>query len=172
MGHKDNCTIDWIAEFSTELDQIKLRQLFNYDSKTGKLISKKRKKPVGCLDKSTGYIRYKYDGKNLRVHRLIWVWLHGAIPDGFIVDHVDNDRTNNRERNLRLATGQENSQNIKEGNKNNQIGIRGVSKRGDLYQARITHNRKTIVLGLFPTAEMAGREYFKQKELLHSGYSK
>lgn len=170
MRTKDNQTIDWIDSETEELTQIKLRQLFNYNAKTGQLINKKSGKPVGSLDKSTGYIRYRFNGKNHRVHRLIWVWNHGAVPDGFIVDHKFNDRTDNRIESLRLLTTKENAENIKSGNKNNQIGLRGVSRKGDIYIARITHKGKTICLGSFATPEQAGMEYTRQKELIHTGW--
>ncbi len=171
MRTKDNSTVDWIDEETEDLTQIKLRKLFDYNAKTGQLINKKSGKPVGCLDKSTGYIRYRFNGKNHRVHRLIWVWLHSDVPDGFIVDHGDNDRTNNRAKNLRLLSTKENNENIEKGNSNNQIGIRGVSQKGDLYIARITCSGKTINLGTFATPEQAGAEYLKSKELMHKGWS-
>ena len=176
LGTKKNndCqTIDWVGDLSEELTQRKLKSLFDYNAETGDFIKRSINKPVGSLDKSTGYIRYKLNGKNHRVHRLIWLWLHGSIPDDCFIDHLDNDRTNNKANNLRLLPQQGNAENITKGNKNNKIGIRGVSELGSgLYIARITSNGKTITLGTFTSAELAGQEYFKQKELLHSGWSR
>lgn len=171
LRNKDNSTIDWVDDATDELTQIKLRNYFNYNAETGQLISKRTNKPVGCLDKSTGYIRYRYGNKNHRVHRLIWILRFGSIPDGFVIDHRDNDRTNNRINNLRLVVGSENNENITAGNKNNKIGIRGVVQSGESFLAIITVKYKKIYLGRFATPEQAGAEYLKHKKLMHKGWS-
>ena len=43
-----------------------------------------------------------------RVHKFIWEAFNGKIPDGFEVDHIDEDRSNNKLSNLRLLTKQQN----------------------------------------------------------------
>ena len=59
-----------------------------------------------------GYYRFGYyiNGKRtpMYVHRFIWEAFNGPIPDGMTIDHIDNDRTNNRLDNLRLLTHAEN----------------------------------------------------------------
>lgn len=45
-----------------------------------------------------------------RVHRIIWIAEHGVIPDGYVVDHINNDKKDNRIENLQLLTPKENSQ--------------------------------------------------------------
>lgn len=171
--NQDHQTIDWIDEINPELTKRKLRSLFDYNSDSGELINRVSGKAVGSLDKSTGYIRYRYNGKNNRVHRLIWLWLHGYIPDNCIINHRDNDRTNNSECNLRLLPIKGNNENITKGNNNNRTGIRGVTQKNDsTYIARITCNGKTITLGSFACPVVAGKEYLKQKELMHKGWSK
>lgn len=42
------------------------------------------------------------------VHRVVYVWHHGDIPQGMVVDHIDNDKTNNHKDNLQLLTPYEN----------------------------------------------------------------
>lgn len=171
LRNKDAFTIDWIDEFSSDITQTKLRQLFDYNPETGEFINKKSGKSVGSMDKSTGYIRYRFAGKNYRLHRLIWVWLHSDVPDGFVVDHRNNIRTDNRADNLRLLSVRGNNENIEKGNRNNKIGIRGVHQCGQSYRAVIVVCGRNIHLGMFATPEQAGAEYHKHKKLLHKGYA-
>lgn len=44
-----------------------------------------------------------------RVHRIIWISQNGIIPEGYCIDHINNDKTDNRITNLQLLTPQENS---------------------------------------------------------------
>ena len=55
--------------------------------------------------------RYRYitiDGVNYLEHRVIWAMVHGSIPLGKEIDHIDRDRYNNRLENLRLVLRREN----------------------------------------------------------------
>lgn len=57
-----------------------------------------------------GYLRIRYadpeSGSNrfVMLHRYIFEAVHGPIPDGYIVHHVDGDPLNNRLDNLMLMT--------------------------------------------------------------------
>ncbi len=44
-----------------------------------------------------------------RVHRIVWIAEHGIIPDGYVIDHINNDKQDNRGCNLQLLTSAENS---------------------------------------------------------------
>ena len=44
-----------------------------------------------------------------RVHRIVWIARNGVIPNGCVVDHINNDKTDNRICNLQLLTAEENS---------------------------------------------------------------
>ena len=46
--------------------------------------------------------------KTYFVHRFVWECFNGIIPDGKVVDHVNNNRADNRLCNLQLMTQQEN----------------------------------------------------------------
>jgi hypothetical protein len=45
---------------------------------------------------------------NLFVHRVVWEIVNGPIPDGFTVDHINNDKQDNRIENLQLLSAKEN----------------------------------------------------------------
>jgi hypothetical protein len=47
--------------------------------------------------------------RTLKVHRIVWEWFNGDIPQGIHVDHIDGDKTNNHIDNLRLLSASENS---------------------------------------------------------------
>ena len=47
--------------------------------------------------------------KQCRVHRVIWIAKNGIIPDGLVVDHINNDKLDNRISNLQLLTAKDNS---------------------------------------------------------------
>ena len=89
------------------MNQDDVREIFDYDAKTGDLIRKSLNKITGCIDQS-GYKRTKYKGKNSLCHRLIYVWHHGQIPEHYHIDHIDHDRSNNRIENLQALTPYDN----------------------------------------------------------------
>lgn len=54
-------------------------------------------------------LREKQIKKQCKVHRVIWIAKHGVIPDGYVVDHINNNKLDNRIANLQLITSKENS---------------------------------------------------------------
>ena len=81
---------------------------------------------------------------------------------GMDVDHVDMNGLNNQKANLRRATRSQNMANSKVRTRN-KTGLKGValSSRGgpNPFGAFIQVNRKSIYLGMFPTAEAAHAAY-------------
>lgn len=63
--------------------------------------------------KSGGYLhvflRKNGNGKNLYVARLVWEAFNGPIPEGMQVNHINEDKNNNRLENLNLTTPKENA---------------------------------------------------------------
>ncbi|MEJ0093296.1 MAG: HNH endonuclease signature motif containing protein [Methylocella sp.] len=68
-------------------------------------------KPIGCLTKK-GYLRacVSVGGKQMHfmVHRIVWVSVHGPLPEGHQVDHGVAGKAVNRITNLDAVTGTEN----------------------------------------------------------------
>lgn len=82
-------------------------------------------------------------------------------PNGYVsvVDHIDNNKTNDRLYNLQIITQRRNL--IKE--KRNKSGYTGVAKNGKGWTAKININKIRIHLGTFKSPQEASEAY--QKEL-------
>lgn len=136
-----------------QLDQALVKKFFDYNPIIGEL---SRRLPtannyvgevVGTL-KNTGYLSVGLGNKEYLVHRLIWLYMKGYLPDQ--VDHIDHNRTNNAWSNLREVNNTENAKNTSV-SVNSTTKITGVSfmKSRNKYRATIMVNRKQIHLGLF-----------------------
>ena len=89
------------------------------------------------------------------MHRII------LIPkEGFVIDHINGNKLDNRKENLRYCLHCENTRNSKI-NSRNKTGYKGViwHKRDKKFQANIRINGKRIHLGYFIKAEDAARAY-------------
>lgn len=47
--------------------------------------------------------------RQCRAHRIIWIAANGAIPEGMVIDHINNIKNDNRLSNLQLVTPEDNS---------------------------------------------------------------
>ena len=118
---------------------------------------------VGAPD-GKGYRVINYYGKSTRVHRVIWIEANGPIPDGYVVDHINRDKSDNRLCNLRLLTTSQNGQNSDKPLRNNSSGVRGVSwsKTRNKWRAAIKHDGVSRHIGLYKTLEEAEAAYKAQ----------
>jgi hypothetical protein len=114
--------------------------------------------------KSNGYLVINIDYEINSGHRLAWLYMHGAWPNGNL-DHINGNRADNRIENLREATQAQNRQNLRGAKCNNSTGLLGVSKsyKDGKYRAAINGKH----LGLFDTKEQAHSAYIDAKRILH-----
>jgi hypothetical protein len=115
-----------------------------------------------------GYVRNenRVNKKRVRIamHRLLL-----DAPDGIIVDHINQNRADNRKCNLRFATKSQNSI-----NSNKLIGnskFRGVVTHGDKWVASIKHNKENLYIGIFNTFEEAVEARIKKEIELFGEFS-
>mgnify|MGYP001593560710 CR=1 FL=1 len=111
-------------------------------------------KKAGTLKKE-GYIQVKLEDKISYAHRIIWEMFNGEIPKNMEVDHINDDRADNRIENLQLLTRNQNSLRISSS--------KGFGKKGNQYQATKQYKGVHHYLGLFGTAcgaYMANRTFF------------
>lgn len=157
----------------------RLHQLFVYEPETGVLrwrvapCSRAKVGGVaGGVHKRTEYIRVSVDGRETTAHRVIWTMLHGSIPAGMVIDHINGIRADNRLSNLRCVTQQVNTQNRRKPSSHNKVGLLGVRRmRGtNRFTAEIKDAEGVVHhLGGFATAEEAHAAYLAAKAVLHEG---
>ena len=52
--------------------------------------------------------------KLVKAHRIVWMAVYGEIPEGYVVDHINNNKTDNSIANLQLLTPGRNSTKAKQ----------------------------------------------------------
>ncbi|BAG41778.1 HNH endonuclease [Ralstonia phage phiRSL1] len=121
-------------------------------------------KEAGCL-MVDGHIGVRLDGKLYYAHRIIWMLVTGVDPGILEVDHKNMDKADNRWRNLRLATHEQQSYNVLR-HSGNTSGVKGVSfnKRTSKWIALVQGRRRKIrkEFALFAEAVAAVRAARKQ----------
>ena len=137
-----------------KLTQCEVKRIFDYDPK-GFLIKKVKTgnrcsvgKRAGSLN-INGYHLVYIHGEIYRVHRVIFLWHYGYLPENDL-DHINRDKEDNRIENLREVSRSCNMSN-RSLFKNNKTGITGVSvyKKNGKFVSHIRHNKKSICLGYF-----------------------
>ena len=82
-------------------EQLKKRVVINPN--TGECFDLRGNK-LGCKT-ARGYIRLVLLRREYRLHRLVWLWVHGVhVPDNMTIDHINGVKIDNSISNLRLAS--------------------------------------------------------------------
>jgi len=138
-----------------------LHQIFDY--RDGHLFWKIAKPKVAKNSRAGSaftnkYIQVKLNQKRYYIHRLIYLYHHGILPQ--YIDHIDGNSANNKIENLRPATQSQNLGNSKQKN-NNTSGYKGVCWDGQRkkWLARIQIHYQFIHIGRYNSPKEAAIAY-------------
>lgn len=150
-----------------------LRTALKYDPETGEFTWRQRddvrpqwngrfagkRAGYACVMHGRPYWIVRFLDWPFPAHRLAWLYMTGEWPVD-LVDHADNDGTNNRWANLRAATKAENGWNSRRP-ATNTSGFKGVSihRPSGQWRATIRLNGRQAFLGHFSTPEDAHAAY-------------
>lgn len=119
---------------------------------------------------SNGYMVVRVKGKRRLTHRVIFLMHKGFLPK--YIDHIDNDKLNNKIENLRSATFSQNQCN-KPRSKNNTSGEKGVNwhKTDKVWSARISIKGRRIYLGGYKEFKDAKAAVVAKRKELHGDFA-
>ena len=170
-----------------------LRELIQYDPETGAFTHKPRtevhitnasarngwnsqnaSKPAFTTLRPDGYLCGGIMGVSLLAHRVAWAIETGCWPEQTI-DHINGDRVDNRWRNLRHVSQQENTQNASR-QKRNISGHTGVNwcGRRKAWRVRIKLDLQDVHIGYFQSLERAvtARKEAESKHGFHPNHGR
>ena len=158
-------------DFSTELSQKELHEWLSYDTINGNFYwikspcnGIKINDIAGHIDESKKYVIISLRGRHYYGHVLAWFYVYGVWTK---IDHKNRIGVNNWISNLRPATAQQNNRN-QSIRIDNMLGVKGVTRSGNKYVARIHVDGHSLYLGTFNTIEEASCARSKA-EIKHFG---
>lgn len=152
---------------------------FKYDPLTGivtrKITNRKYKagSVVGSIN-NKGYLVSNFSGSPKLLHRVIWFLMTGEpLCNSLQIDHINNNKQDNRWENLRIATPHNNGCNRGK-QTNNTSGFKGVyyNKRDGNWQCKLTSKGKVIHVGYFLNKEEAAIAYNIAAQNAHKEFFK
>lgn len=157
------------------ITQDQLKKLFYYQD--GNLYNKAKRSRTSLADQKAGAVNkqgrvyVKINGKSYLLHRLIFLYHHGWIPQ--MIDHKDTNPLNNKIENLRACSREQNNSN-RAASKTNKLGIKGVylHRDGVRYQVNVRANNKLHYGGLFNSLEEAKTKADTMRQSLHGEFAR
>lgn len=153
----------------------KLKEVLDYDQETGLFTWKTKRWRTKAGDiagtlSTKGYWQIKVFQKIYEAHRLAWYFVYGTWAKHEL-DHINCNKVDNRISNLRPATRTQNLANTRM-KSFNKVGFKGVVLQNNKYAAQITHNYKSIRIGVFDTPEAAHKAYMVKAIELRGEYAR
>jgi hypothetical protein len=117
------------------------------------------------------YVRVKIGKERHLIHRVIYLMHYGYMPK--IVDHIDNNKSNNKIENLREVTKSQNCLN-KKIRKDNLLNIKNVYfyKPNKKYAVKISINGKPQHIGYFEDLELAELVAIESRNKFHGNFAR
>ncbi len=159
-----------------DITQELVREMFDYDEgDAAKPLVRKKGGPgckigdrVGRADKE-GYYFFKMKNREHRVHRIVFLWHNGYVPD--MLDHKDRDRSVNLIGNIRECTASQNCMNRENhGGKSKYKGVHYATDRGK-WRAMIKKDGIRTRIGSYATEEEAAHAYDAKAKELHGEFA-
>ena len=153
------------VQVNRNVTQSRVKELFDYHE-DGYLIRKipiSSEKVGSIIGNTSGdYPTTSIDNRMYAVHRIIFLWHHGYLPD--LVDHEDRNPKNRKIENLRPLSQSCNIRNSKP-RKDNKSGVKGVcwDKNRNRWKAYVTVNGRVINLGSFTEFALAVIARYKEE---------
>jgi len=91
------------------LCELKRKRSYKVDLVKGEVIGRFGK--VLGNDNGAGYKIISIFGKSFLLHRFIYLYAFGYIPDEFVIDHINRNKLDNRLENLRAINRSDNQKN-------------------------------------------------------------
>jgi hypothetical protein len=127
---------------------------------------------AGCFSKTADAVFIGYKGTNILLHRAVWIYHNGEIPDGVEIDHINQNRRDNRIENLRLCVRAQNAWNtgLRTDNKS---GVKGVcwNPLTNTWRARVRVNKVEVAVGSFKSLDEAEAAVSKARAELHGVFA-
>lgn len=125
--------------------------------------------PLGTM-RTDGYLQGRVNGRIYRVHRLIYLYHHGYIPQ--CIDHIDGNRSNNLIENLRSADRSQNNFNQRISSANTS-GVKGVhwNKFKQKWMASCKSYKKSKHLGYYQSLEEAKFAVESFRKIVHGEFA-
>lgn len=149
-----------------------------YEEESGNFINSIDRGPakkgnVAGTKHSDGYVYITLNGFCYPAHYLVWLHKTNTLPkDGFIIDHRDRCKSNNKFKNLREATPSQNNVNSKI-RTDNALAIKGVyfNKQENKYRASVWKGKKQYSCGYFASVTEAAAAVDRKRKELYGEFS-
>ena len=124
---------DYLGDFTEK----QWKPIFGIDSKDylisedGEIVKKSTMKLL-LFQERNKYQRVQIDGTLYSVHKKVWESFNlKEVPEGYQIDHIDGNKSNNHLNNLRLVTPSENMKNAYRNGHKNQVKVLQYSLEGE-----------------------------------------
>jgi len=135
-----------------------------------RVLKRMKSNRAGCIN-GAGYWIVGLNGKLYSVHRLVWTIIHGDIPEGLVINHINCNRSDNRINNLELVTSRQNSRRSKI-NKNGELSTINTSGVNGIQEEKTWNGTKTK-LNYYARVCWKGYDFkLNRKSFAYSKYGK
>jgi hypothetical protein len=123
----------------------------------GNVLTKKTSRLSKYDDGRYMIIQFQENNKTYQIksHHFIWYWKYQELPER--IDHINQNKSDNRIENLRILTNIENCH-------NNLLSSKGYTFQNNKYRVKIKVNYKTIHIGYYNTEQEARQAYLQAKK--------